>query len=311
MEALLYRSHAQASSTLIAVPGLHPDGIYDPRFGAFASACTAAGFQVIALDVREFREFSITLGSVDLIAALVRSLPKYLPEDSMRSLGLLGISYGAGPIFLAAALPEVRKRVHFLISIGGYFNLSHATDFVLTGLHGSEPPVADRVPQQWGRMIFALNHMDVLVPGTDRAGIGEIFRLRLRLQDQEANQKESGLSGEGLHFLRNVLEGLPPEELQRFREVLRSHKELFDRLSPETIMEKLDPKIRIYLLHGRSDDLIPFEETQELERALQARQLDIRSLVTASLTHVDVRTGGDVWSAFRMLRWIGAVLRET
>ncbi|HEY4492299.1 MAG TPA: hypothetical protein VI958_09910, partial [Acidobacteriota bacterium] len=64
-------------------------------------------------------------------------------------------------------------------------------------------------------------------------------------------------------------------------------------------------------LHGGSDSLIPFEETDELANRLQELGFNkIHSLTTASLTHVDIDISKKLWEGLRLLAWIQSVLSE-
>ena len=52
--------------------------------------------------------------------------PDFLAEQATRvrpdRVGLMGISYGAGPTLIAAADPRIAARVDFVLSHGGYFD---------------------------------------------------------------------------------------------------------------------------------------------------------------------------------------------
>ena len=289
--------------------GLHPQGSRDHRFLAFANTCAEAGFLVLAPDISAFRDFKITLETRDQIVRLVNALPNYFEQEALNNVGLLGISYGAGPAFLAAAESSLQQEIHYLISIGGYYNLNHAIDFLITGCHSNAAPIAGRTPQWWARMIFAMNNLETLFPGEERALFLEILMLRLTLQ--EASSKENLLSPAGATFLASLIEGLSPELTARFLQAAEQHREFFDDLSPHRMLHRLNRNLRIYLLHGRSDSLIPFEETDELANRLQELGFNkIHSLTTASLTHVDIDISKKLWEGFRLLAWIQAVLSE-
>jgi hypothetical protein len=308
LRAHVYRPSKDSHSTLILLPGLHPQGIEDSRFSALAEACAGAGFHVIAPDIVEFRNFRITPETVDLLTRFIVALPHHVSERSVERLGVLGISYAAGPAFLVSAQPEVKNKIHFIVSIGGYYNLTDATEFALTGHYRK---VSFRMPHQWGRLIFALRNLEKLGPQKDLPLLRESLRLRLSLREKEAAEKEEGLTIEGKQFLHEVLEGLSPKEAARFIRILHEYDPLMMNLSPESILPKLDSDLQIYLLHGQSDDLIPFEETLRFEQALKRfGHGPVRSLVTASLTHVDVKSSEDFWEAAKLLIWIRAFLGE-
>lgn len=309
LELQVFSQPQRAHSILVLIHGLHPKGPSDARFLAFANTCAEAGFLVLAPDISAFRDFKITLETRDQIVTLVDALPKYFEQEALRNVGLLGISYGAGSAFLAAAEPSLQQKIHYLISIGGYYNLNHAIDFLITGGHGNTAQVEGRTPQWWGRMIFAVNNLNTLAPQEDRKLFMEILMLRLTLQ--EPSCKEDLLTSDGAAFLSSLINGLSPELTTQFLLAAGQHRDFFDRLSPDGALHRWNRNLRIYLLHGRTDSLIPFEETIELANKMKELGFSkVHSLITASLTHVDINISTRFREGLRLLSWIQAVLGE-
>lgn len=302
-----------AGATLILVPGLHPDGINDARAQTFAASCARAGFQVLALDVPEFRTFHITNDAVERISALVAALPAHFPPGSLKKIGMLGVSYGFGPVVLAAARPEIGKHVDFLISIGGYYDLHHSLEYALTGTHDHDGFRQTSNPEPWARMIFALIHLDELV--ADRADIAclkESIMLRLNSKEETAREVEKQLSPAGRSFLEKVLRGMTHETLDGFGPLLAKLEPGMRSLSPASVLSALRPEMRLYLLHGRSDDLVPCVETIELDAALRKQgHRHVSALVTDQLGHVDVGGASNLIDFLRLIRWTSAVLSES
>lgn len=306
----IFRPDRKTHATLILVPGLHPRGIHDERFQSFAISCAESGFLVVAPDIIEFRRFQITPNAVELISKLVQALPTIVPAESLRNTGLLGISYGGGPVLVAASRKEVKDKIQFIVCIGGYFNLLHAMEYSVTGKHRkgwTSPPPA----HQWGRMIFALNHLEYLAPPTDAPLLHQILMLHLNLKEQEAKEYEQGLSSHGKEFLNEVLNGLSDSEMHRFRKMLEIHEEVSQDLSPELAISDLSPDLRVYLLHGPGDSLIPSAETEELIDALRKEHhAKMDSLITLSLNHVDPAQKDPWMDQIRLLLWGRKLLRE-
>ncbi len=307
----IFRPNRETSATLIVVPGLHPFGIHDSRFQSFAQSCADSGFVVVAPDMLEFRRFRITPNSVDLITKLVLALPDLVPSSSLQNVGLLGISFGGGPVLVAATRKTISDKVHFIVSIGGYYNLIHAMEYSVSGQHSppgfSQPPS----PHQWGRLIFALNYLDSLAPAVDLPLIQEAIRLRLNLKENEAKEVENGLSPAGKDFLTEVLIGLSPQETKRFQEMLTMTTGVATELSPESVVRDLPSHLRIYLIHGPDDELIPSAETEELVQALQKQNhKKVFSLITPSLNHVDPNQRDDWMDLIRLMFWGRKLLGE-
>ncbi len=305
----IFQPEDEASATLIIVPGLHPFGIFDSRFQSFAESCAESGFLVVTLDVPEFRNFQVTPSAVNLISNLVGALPTFIPESSLRNVGLLGISYGGGPVLVAASRPDVKDRIHFVVSIGGYYNLLHAMEYSITGKYpgaGTLPP-----PDQWGRMIITLNHLQYLAPTPDIPALQEILTLRLNLNQSKAKEVEGSLTRAGKEFLSEVLNGFSAVEMSRYTKVLDLDSDISNELSPQTVIKNLSPQLRIYLLHGADDNSIPSYATQELDQALKKmKHQRLQSLITFSLNHVDPEKNDSWMDKMRLLLWARAFLDE-
>jgi pimeloyl-ACP methyl ester carboxylesterase len=309
----VYQPPQPATATLVLVPGLHPQGIRDPRFRSFADACAQAGFAVVAPDVVEFRTFHIQADVVDRLARLVEALPRHLPAATLRNVGLFGVSYAGGPVLVAAARPEVAARLHFVGAFGGYYDLVHAVDYGLTGTHPGTSGLP--APHQWARMILVAQDAAGFLPQPDAREVEQALRLRLDLKVPEAEAREAAMSPAARTFLNDVLDGPSPAETARFQAALPRYQPLSRRLSPSAVVPALDPRLRVYLLHGRGDDVIPYCETEELERAFaRAGHPHVNALISAAFRHVDPTTEGgglSMWKErLRLMVWTRGFIAE-
>jgi len=81
------------------------------------------------------------------------------------------------------------------------------------------------------------------------------------------------------------------------------------------VVPALDRRLRVYLLHGRGDDVIPYCETEELARAFaRAGHPHVRALISAAFRHVDPTTGAgglSMWTErLRLLVWTRGFIGE-
>ncbi|HMD81148.1 MAG TPA: prolyl oligopeptidase family serine peptidase, partial [Anaerolineales bacterium] len=276
---------------------------YDKRFVAFADTCAKAGFHVVAPDLEEFRGFRITNKSIEFLRLMIDGLPRYLPEDTLKHIGMLGISYGAGPVFLLAT----ERKFDFIVSIGGYYNLLHALEFSFTGKH---PGGKQRTAHEWGRLIFALNHIEELAGPVDAQIMRSSLSLRLELKVDEAKALEKGLTDDAKYLLDGIVQGLSEDQRNTFIDITQRRRTEAVALSPESVLSEIDRETRIYLLHGTHDNSIPYEETIELQRTLKASGSKSRCLITPALTHVDFTKVGEIWELVKLLHWQRLLLSE-
>jgi hypothetical protein len=233
-----------------------------------------------------------------------------VPVEPRKNVGMLGISYGAGPVFVAAAGYTKDIPIRFLISVGGYFDFAHFLNFVVRGVHESNGEQHFRQAQAWARFIFALNYLTDFIDA-DTEEIRKILWLRLNSKDQEAERAASALPANSAEFINEVISGFSDRNMKIFRKIMIRDRETHARISPASIIAKLNPRMHFYLLHGKNDDLVPYEETLELERALRQNGKEtVRSLITASLTHVDFKESEDLVGAISLLFWLTRVLGE-
>jgi hypothetical protein len=134
--------------------------------------------------------------------------------------------------------------------------------------------------------------------------------LRLQLQERAAKDLEQKLSPEGATLVRGILEGLTGEQILAFQNILQEHTDEADQLSPERVVMKIDSGTRIYLIHGTTDDAIPYEETLELKQVFQSSEHSVRSLITPALSHVDMKSVAGVWESLKLMNWQRHLLRE-
>ncbi len=294
----LYTPTEKSGTTLVVVPGLHPKGIHDDRFIAFAETCAEAGFSVVAPDLPEFRNFKITNESVQILRSVMDEM-----LDPQKTTGMLGISYGAGPVFLIAA----ERKLDYVVSIGGYCNLSHAIEYSLNETH---PGNVKRETHEWGRLIFALNHIDQLAQAEDLDILRNSLALRLDLKEEKAEVIERGLSPAGKKLLQGILKGLVDDQRKAFEDILQCREKEAFELSPQSVLSKIPRDTLVYLIHGTTDPAIPYEETVELQAGLKKAGVRTHCLITHGLTHVDVKKLSSMGEFLKLLHWERLLLRE-
>jgi hypothetical protein len=284
-----YSVHKKTRSLIVMVPGLHPNGMHDLRFRALAHCMAEAGFLVIGIDIPEFRRLEITTNVTKQLEAIFEAIPQEFPE---KRVGVLAISYGAGPVFAAS------RNADFIVSIGGYCDLSKTLKASLT------------CNESWGRMILAFNQLRELRPN-DHPLIREILLLKLNLRNEDAEKLQEGLDDSGKEFLKALHSGLSGNLLSSFIDVIDRNLDVCLELSPGTYLRKLNRETRVYLVHGVSDPLIPYEQSIELETELRkAGHTKVNTLITSALTHADTVSGRKIGETWNLLRWMNRVLSE-
>lgn len=301
-------------AALVAVPGAVPLASNDPRFTAFATTLARAGFAVLAPEMPGFRQMRVRPADAREIAdafSYLAGRPELSPGGRA---GMFAFSYAVGPAVLAALEDDIRERVRFVVGLGGYHDLPRAMRFFTTGWFvvppaGKPPsrppggpsqfwdgPAIDLsehagkwhylTPDDTGRMVLAYASLEYL-PGTRD---GELFErmVELRGRDPQAELAPlaAGLSAEGKAVYALAVNSDParfPELLAALPEAMRAD---IERLN--LARHDLAPlQARLYLVHGRNDNLIPYPESLALAAAVPAGQARV-FLIHRVLGHVDL-----------------------
>jgi len=263
--------------------GVIDTGKDDPRLKRFATILCQAGFAVIVPDLKGMRSFRIAPSDVDEIRAAFSHFISR-PEVASDSCGLFGFSYGAGPTIIAACQPEVRDKVRFVVSFGGYYDLKNVLSFIATGHFEFRGKRYFRKPQEYGKWVFLANNLDWVGSPEDRAVLRKILKLKLRDENAPIDSFLSQLGGEGRNVI-NLLSHTDPSQTESFIQKLPSAvRSYMADLSVGPVLKDL--RARLVLAHGEDDDLIPFTESLKLaEAAPDPDKVYLKILKTFS--HVD------------------------
>lgn len=273
-------------AALVAVPGAVPLASDDPRFTAFAASLARAGFAVLAPRMPGFRQLRVRPADAREIAdafAYAAGRPELAPGERA---GLFAFSYAAGPALLAALEEDIRDRVRFVATLGGYHDLPRAMRFFTTGWYEHDGTWHYLAPDDTGRMVLAFSSLDYLRNAADEALFEQMVEARLKDRATDLVPLAARLSvpGQAVYALavntdparfQQLLEGLPEAmraDLERLNLARHDLKQL---------------KARLWLVHGRNDSLIPWTETLALAAAAPAGQARV-FLIHRVVGHVNL-----------------------
>jgi acetyl esterase/lipase len=287
----LYRpgSGEPALAGLLLVPGADPDGKDDPRFVAFAESLARARFEVIAPDIPGLRELRVRAADSDHIRDALVLLSNRRAEAGDATVGVVAISFATGPTTIALLSPEAKGRAHFMLYIGGYYDIEAVITFFTTGWYrdGGDGEMKYRPPNSYGKWFFAVSNADFIDDPYDRALIDWMGRRRLDDPDADLSQVVPRLGPQGravYDLLTNTDPDRVPELLARQPPRARAEIAALD-------LKRLDLSglaARFLLVHGNDDRVIP--ETQSIAFAARVAQAELYLL--DSMQHVDPKPAG-------------------
>jgi pimeloyl-ACP methyl ester carboxylesterase len=277
LEALIYYpTTSPATSAIVLAAGLSEQGCHHPRLIALSKLLANKGLMVITPDIREFREFDISPKAIDQIRFWHKQVPSLEGGGKVKTIGLAGISFSGTIAILAAAKPEIRDNVGFIVSIGPYSSLIRCTRgwFAAGPITVSGDHYPTRFYAKWIVMRSALN---MIKAERDRAFIDGALKdllLQKKVPLAPADLTPEAARWYALAIMRENQSD--PELSQDIERYLVEH--VYPQLNPENAVKTL--RCPVFLIHGAYDDLIPPEESIELHHRLFRSYLMISPFLT-------------------------------
>jgi pimeloyl-ACP methyl ester carboxylesterase len=298
LEAWVYRPlRREIVGSVLLVPGLHFLGPRDPRLDRFARVLAHAGHLVFAPFLPTYLRLEVTPAVLGEIERALDALLAHPLRPRGRAPGLMSISFGSMPALRLAA-----RRGDDLANVlifGGFADFRRTLRFALRG-EGDRPNDPLNAPA------VVTNLLPFLGPEDGLHGEAERERLRQRLLaycartwgrpemkvDRAYVPHAQALAADldeplrGL-FLRACrvepgIEGLIERALSRSG----SH---FDWIDPRPALSGI--RRPVTLVHGVTDDVIPFEESRALLEALSPHT-EAALLLTGLYGHTHVEGVG-------------------
>ena len=179
---------------------------------------------------------------------------------------MIGFSYGAGPMLIAAADPRLERRLKFVVSFGGYYDLVQVIKFVTTGYYQYGEEKGYTKPSDYTRWIFLRYNLDLLRDPVDQAILARLAGTRDLENPGESPVLPSDLTPEG-RSVYNLLVNRDPEKVEALVSRLApSIREMIEQLSPSRRISRLSAYAII--VHSDPDPFIPHTESLALAKAL-------------------------------------------
>lgn len=280
----LYVSPEGPVAALVLVPGLARTGKDDPRLVAFANSLARVRFAVLVPDVESLRALKVLPGDVDAIADAALWLADQAHLTGNRPVGVVAISYAAGPALLAATIPRARDRIGFVAAVGGYHDITKVVRFFTTGSFQIDGRWRHAEPNAYGKWVFVKSNAERIDDPNDQMRLVAIADAKLADPAADVTAMASALGADGQSVLA-LADNTDPDRVERLVAGL-----------PQAIrddMVALDPaaapletaSAHLILIHGRDDTIIPYSESIDLARRVGRDQASL--YLVDGLWHVD------------------------
>lgn len=268
----------------IALGGISCMGRHHPQLVRFARALASSGAVVLLPEIAEWRRLDLAPAAV---APTIRGSIDYLKSRADRvgaPFGLIGFSFGAPQVAVAASHNDLAEDIGGIVLFGGYCSLERTMTCQLTGEHEWDGSDYRLSPDPFGGWVVASNHL-TRIPGLEDAG--DVAASLHRLATAASGKRIPAWDPRHDTPIRQLREVLPqkyrrlydlfatpsthalaePDERRqiavRLAETSRSVEPLLD---PSPALAEVDLPTR--LIHGRGDRLIPFTEALRLHESL-------------------------------------------
>ena len=295
LRADLYTPRARGPHTpLLLVHGVNATGKDDPQLVLLARNLAMAGFLVMVPDFEGMKR--LRMGPSDA-EDIVQS---FLTVSRLRSArpggGMMGISYGVGPMLLAASDSRLRDRVGLVVSLGGYGDLRAVLLFLLTGSYDYGGQQGYLRPDESLRWIFLYRNLDRIHTAADRETLGKIIEKRNRYEIREAGELARTLGPEGKAVHAFVANSDPKKFVMLYENLPLALREYMVELSPVRVLKQI--KAKFIIIHGMEDYSIPYTESLRLADAVGDRQRVRLSLLPRFMHTEPARPEGSAYGTF-------------
>jgi pimeloyl-ACP methyl ester carboxylesterase len=259
----LYVSPRGAAAALVLVPGLARTGKDDPRLVAFATSLARVRFAVLVPDVDSLRALKVRPTDIDAVADAALWLSDQAHLTGGHSVGIVAISYAAGPALLAATTPRARDRVGFVVTVGGYHDINKVVRFFTTGAYRLDGRWRHAEPNAYGKWVFVKSNAERLDEPADRARLVDIADAKLDDPAADIAAAASDLGSDGKSVLALADNTDRDQVAALVADLPAAIRDDMAALDPATAPLE-NASARLILIHGRDDTIIPFSESIDL-----------------------------------------------
>ena len=283
---------------LVVLHGVHYLGMDEPRLVAFATAMSSCGLRVLTPELPGIKDYQVDAHTIPIIGDTAKWMAEQnaLPRDQYRNqiitppafipVGVMGLSFSGSLSLLAAANPEYRPYIRFVVAIGSQDEMARVAAFYRTGEdelpNGTEEALK---PHEYGPLVIEYEHLSDFAPQHDLPALRAVLRAHL-YEDKAAEAAAlARLTPPQLAEADQLMDINSPITRQRLAAAEARHVQDMAGVSPHGHLAHLTTPV--YLLHGAADNIIPSAETEWMESELPSETLKA-ALISPVISHLDV-----------------------
>jgi pimeloyl-ACP methyl ester carboxylesterase len=299
-----YPQDVASPPVMIVLHGVHHLGIDEPRLMAFAQALSSRGFLVITPELQDLADYRVTTASISAIGQCAGFVRTSLGKPAT----IIGLSFAGGLALMAAARPEWRDDIAMVVAVGAHDSLQRVLEFFATNRIETPSGRAFYLQaHEYGPLIAVYDYPQEFFSPQDIPAARTTLKHLLWEQADQAHADAKLLSPQG----RTLMDLLFAHRIDVLAPVIlrgiRKYKDEFAAVSPSGNLSGL--RAPVYLLHGAGDTVVPWTESEWLERDLPAGYLR-RVLISPVLSHLDMKGSPSLWDRLKLVHFMSDLLRD-
>ena len=305
VRARLYTpSNVPNAPAIVVLHGVHYLGMDEPRLVAFASAMASCGIRVLTPELPDIKDYHVGPGSIATIGDAATWLSAQQPNHD--PVGVMGLSFSGGLSLLAAANPEWRAHIKFVVAIGSQDEMARVATFYRTGEdelpNGSEEALK---PHEYGALVLEYEDLADFAPRQDLAALRTVLRAHLYEQPGAEQAALARLTPAQRAEATVLMDTTSPITRQKLAAAEARHIQDMAGVSPHGHLAHLTTPV--YLLHGAADNIIPSAETRWMESELPSETLQA-ALISPVLSHLALNGAPSGLDELRLVHFFALVL---
>jgi pimeloyl-ACP methyl ester carboxylesterase len=289
---------------MVVVHGVHYLGMDEPRLEAFASAMAGCGLRVLTPELPDIKDYHIGASS---IASIGDTAAWMAHASGDRPVGVMGLSFSGSLSLLAAAEPQYKRDIKFVVAVGSEDEMSRVANYYLTGK--ALRPSGDAevlAPHEYGALVLEYESLQDFVPAPDRDAVRLVLRNHLYEDFAAERAALAKLTPGQLAEAKQLMDTTSTATRKMIQESDERHLAEMASVSPDGQLAQLETPV--FLLHGEGDNIIPSAETQWLEKDVPKEAMQA-SLISPVISHLDLDGKGpgfaDQW---RLVHFFAMIL---
>ena len=300
----VHHPHAPA---IMVIHGVQYLGIDEPRLVAFASAMSACGLRVLTPELPDIKDYRVGAHSIASIGDAAVWLDHHNDD---RPVGVMGLSFSGSLSLMAAAEPQYRPDIQFVVAAGSEAEMSRVANYYITG-KDPRPDGSVEVlpPHEYGALVLEYANLQDFVLAPDLDAVRRVLREHLYEDVPGERAAFAKLTPTQAAEAKQLMDTTSPITRREIAESNARHLEDMASVSPQGHIAQLTAQA--YLLHGEADNVIPSAETLWLEGEIPRQDLKA-VLISPVISHLDLNDKGPTFEdQWRLVHFFARILRAS